>query len=281
MLNKMKFFLVYIILYSSCLFSQTFNDYVKTHAINCNVMSDTNTILYDALKSYKCISVGEMHGTKEPAEYVLGLIKTFSLNKRNVILGLEIENQKIVDFANTKDSKKLNSSDFFNISENDGRNSEAWHHLICEANKLPNVNFCFFDTELGFNATRDSVMANNILKKYLMDTNCVIITLSGNIHNKTIDFRGKKTMGCYLKEYFGTKMLSIYHLYGQGTMYNNMGDGLKVNIIEPSKNQFNGIENLNNYFIMNSFEGYMPGYSAFIFTKVVTASLPFIKKAVK
>jgi len=281
MLNKMKVFLAYIILCSSYLFSQTFSDYVKIHAIDCNVMSDTNNTLYSALKNYKCISVGEMHGTKEPAEYVLGLVKTFSLNKRNVILGLEIENRKILNFASTKNSENLKGTEFFNVFENDGRNSEAWYNLIYESNKLPNVNFCFFDTELGFNDSRDSVMASNILKKYLSDTNCVIITLSGNLHNKTTSFKGKETMGCYIEDYFGPNMFSILHLYGQGTMYNNTGQGLQVNVVEQSNKQFDSVENLNNYFIINSFENYMPGYSAFIYTKLVTASLSFIKKAVK
>lgn len=276
MLNKnlhMTNFLFFILFFPAIFISQTTGNYIQKNAINCNNLSDTNLMVYNAIKNYKCISVGEMHGTNEPAAFVLGLVKSFISNNRKVILGMEIENRKIAKFSKNNKEKYIKESDFFTISTNDGRNSEGWYNLIKEANKLENVKFCFFDTELGFNITRDSVMASNILKKYLVDTNYVIITLTGNIHNKTILHNENKTMGCYLKDYFGPKLISIYHLYGKGTMYNNSGKGLSIVDVEPTNNTFNDATNYTNYFIFNKFQNYFPGYSAFIFTKLITASL--------
>lgn len=276
MLNNftcMNNFLYYILFFPAIYISQTTGNYIQKNAINCTNLSDTNTILYNAVKNYKCISVGEMHGTKEPAEFVLGLVKSFLSNNRKVILGMEIENGKIAKFSKNNKEKYIEESDFFSISTNDGRNSEAWYNLIKEVNKLENIKFCFFDTELGFNKTRDSVMASNILKKYLVDTNYVIITLTGNIHNKTILHKEAKTMGCYLKDYFGSRLTSIFNLYGKGTMYNNSGNGLSIISIEPTNNTFNDATNYSNFFIFNKFQNYFSGYSAFIFTKLITASL--------
>ncbi len=269
-----QYILVFLILFSINLKAQSVQEYIKNNAINCNILADTNINLYNTVKNYKFILVGEMHGTKEPADFVCGLLKEFSEQNYKVILGMEIENRKIISFSESKKIKDIDKADFFKLGENDGRNNEAWYNLIAQASKIKNVEFCFFDTELGFDETRDSIMAINISKKYIEDTNAVIITLSGNIHNKTLVYKNIKTMGCYLKQMYGKKVFSINHLYNKGTAYNNVGNGLKVNIIESYSQTFSNAVNYTNYFLLNNFQNYLLDYSAFIFTDTITASLP-------
>lgn len=257
--------------------SQTVQDYINKNAINCSNLSDTNITLYNCLKKFKCISVGEMHGTSEPAAFVLGLAKTFVQNNKKVIIGLEIENKKINFFSKTRKIADLEKSIFFNDSAKYGRNSEACYNLIFSANKINSIDFCFFDSDLAFDENRDSTMAFNIIKRYEADTNSVIITLSGNIHNMILPYNNKKTMGCYLKNYFKNKYFSITNLYGGGTMHNNTGNSLKINTVEKTNSIFDTATHYNNYFLVANFQNYLKEYNGIIYTKTITASLNYKK----
>lgn len=209
-----------------------------------------------------------MHGTNEPAEFVTYLAKLFADKKRKVILGIEIPKNEMKAFIEKQDSTGLTRTAFFSSKSSDGRKSEAWFNAINECNKL-NVSFCFLD---GY---PDSIMYDNIFECITTDTNFIVLTLTGNVHNKLIPYRDEKQMACYLKEHFGDKVFTINHIHNGGTMYNSTSDGLNVRSFPPTNNVFATSTKYSNYFILNIFND--EDYSAYYYTKFVTSSLPFKK----
>lgn len=208
-----------------------------------------------------------MHGTKEPAEFLTGLVKTFISNGRKVTVGFEIPKGEMKEFTDKQDTLSLSKTKFFS-AKLDGRSSEAWFRAIGECNRM-GAGFCFFDNSKD---DRDKGMFEKILECYKADSNAVILTLSGNIHNMLLPYKENKTMGCYLKEYFGNKAFSINHKYNEGTMYNRSSEGLGIHTIPPSDGLFARSTNYNSYFMQSIFKD--DCYSAYHYTKTVTASLP-------
>lgn len=267
MINNTKL-LFLILLNVNNLPGQSVEQTIQKMAIECSNCSAPNQQLYAALKGYQFICLGEMHGTKEPAEFLICLARTFVSNNRSVIIGFEITDQLMEAFNKQRDSIGLLKTKFFSNKSGDGRGSEAWFNAVNACNKL-GVKFCFFDDS---GEQRDLRMFEKILACYQADSNSVILTLSGNIHNKLIPFNGSKTMGCYLQQRFGTKVCSINHIYNGGTMYNKTSDGLKVHTIDPINSVFSTATGYKNYYLTNLFN--IADYSAFFYSRVVTASLP-------
>jgi len=268
-LDKSKYILLILLLTICRLSSQNVADTIKKTAIDCSGLTVPNDKLYSALKDFKCICIGEMHGTKEPAEFLVYLTKLFTDKKRKVIVGIEIPKGSMTKFIERPDSIGLTESGFFSNKGGDGRNSEAWFKAINECNKLK-VQFCFLD---GY---PDNYKYDNLMECYKADTNAVILTLTGNVHNKLLPYKDIKQMACYLKDRFGNKVFSINHIYNGGTMYNLTSDGLKVHTSAPTNGIFSTSTNYSNYFLLNIFNTGRD-YSAYYYTKVVTASLPFKK----
>lgn len=250
---------------------QNVEDAIKKTAIEVKDWTSSNQNIYDVLKDYKVICVGEMHGTKEPAEFLLGLARTFASNKKMVIVGLEIPENSMMQFQKQHDSTALSKTKFFSEKTIDGRGSEAWFRAINECNKL-GVKFCFFDNS---DTDRDLGMFNRLIECYKVDTNAVLLTLSGNVHNRIVPFNDAKTMGCYLKERFGNKFCSINHINNGGTMFNRTSNGLKIHSVEPTDGIFSTSTSYNSYYLSNIFN--IEEYSGFFYTKSMTASLPWTK----
>lgn len=250
---------------------QTIEDAIKKTAIECKDWTTANQNIYAALKDYKVICVGEMHGTREPAEFITGLARTFVSNNKAVIVGLEIPENSISHFQNQRDSVGLSKSKFFSDKTVDGRASEAWFRAIIECNKL-GVKFCFFDNA---NNNRDLSMYEKLIECYQSDTNAVLLTLSGNIHNRIMPFNDAKTMGCYLKERFGNKVCAINHINNGGTMFSRTSKELKVHTVDPTDNIFSRSTDYESYYLPNIFN--IAEYSGFFYTKKMTASLPSTK----
>lgn len=249
-------------------YSQNVEEAIKKTAIDLKDWTAANQNIYTALKDYKVICIGEMHGTKEPAEFLIGLTKTFVSNKRTVVIGIEIPESTMAQFQSQSDSIGLSKSKFFTDKTRDGRGSEAWFRAINECNKL-GLKFCFFDNS---DPDRDLGMFNKLMKCYANDTNVVILTLSGNVHNRIVPFNGAKTMGCYLKERFGDKVCSINHINNGGTMFSRTSAGLKVHTIEPTDGVFTTATKYDSYYLPNIFNSWE--YNGFFYTKTMTASLP-------
>lgn len=249
--------------------SQNISDTINKLAINCKDLTLPNDNLYTYLKDFKCICIGELHGTKEPAEFLVYLTKLFTDKNKKVIVSIEIAKNAMTSYIEKQDSTSLTQTGFFSWKGGDGRNSEAWFKAINECNKLK-ASFCFLD---GY---PDNIKYDNVLECYNLDTNCVILTLTGNIHNKFVPYKDNKQMACYLKEYFGNKLFTINHIYNEGTMYNLTSDGLNVRSFPPTNNAFATSTNYSSYLIPNIFNN-TNGYSGYYYTKLVTASLPFKK----
>jgi hypothetical protein len=263
-LKNLKY-IILVILTLNKSYCQNAEDFIKKQAIECGQWP--NQELYEILRDYKIICVGEMHGTKEPAEFLTGLAKTFISNGKKVTVGFEIPKREMKEFIDRRDTVGLLKTKFFS-AKLDGRSSEAWFRAIDECNRM-GTGFCFFDDS---GSDRDKDMCGKIVECYKADSNSVIIAISGNIHNKLVQHHENKTMACYLKEYFGNKVFSINHIYNQGTMYNRTSEGLGIHTISPSGGVFEVSTQYNSYFIRNIFID--NDYSAYFYTKMVTASLP-------
>lgn len=253
--------------------AQSFSNFIKQNAIELK-----SELIFDKIKAYKCLMIGEMHGTKEPAEFLTDLVRLSSKNGKKIILGLEIPANDMVEFIKKKTTKNLKKTIFFKNGYGDGRNNEAWFELIENCKKLKNVEFCFFDMNSNENSgssNRDSIMFNNLIKAYKNDTTKVIYTLSGNIHNKIKPYRNNKTLGCYMVEYLSENtVLTINHFYGEGTMFNRTPEGLKIRKIKGQAEIFNSSTKFENYFLPKLPEGFMDDYTALFYTKTMTASIP-------
>ncbi len=260
--------LLFLALYSQ---AQNLPDFIKQNAIN--LKSDA---LFEQIKDYKCLMIGEMHGTEEAAAFLTDLVKTSSQHGKSILLGIEIPASDMARFIKKPTTKNLKKTTFFKQGYGDGRSSEAWFRLIEDCKKLKNVEFCFFDVETNSNEqNRDSIMFIHLINTYQKDTTKVIYTISGNIHNKIKPFRNNKTLGYYMVEYFSKyKLISINHLYGSGTVYNNNGEGLKIRDIKGMTGIFATSAPFENYFLSKLPAGIMDDYSGIIYTKNITASLP-------
>ena len=228
--------------------------------------------LYPLLKNYKFICIGEMHGTKEPAEFLSTLVKLFVSNNKKVIVGMEIPDSLMGSFRQQPDSAGLLKTEFFSRKSDYGLESSAWFHAIVSCNQF-GVTFCFFDNG---NTDRDLGMHEKLADCSMNDSTAIVVTLTGNVHNKLLPYKNNNTMGCYLKERFGEKVFSVNHIYNGGTMYNRTSEGLALRTIPPSNNAFATATTFEKYFIRNIFSD-TDGYSAYYYTNHVTASFPKTK----
>lgn len=122
----------------------------------------------------------------------------------------------------------------------------------------------------------------NLMTVYKKDTTSVIYTISGNIHSKIKPFRNKKTLGCYMAEYFPRgSVMSINHFYGDGTAFNSIGGVVQVNTLKGNSGIFASSTTLDNFFLPTLPDGLKEVYTDFtaiLCTKTVTAVLPVDEK---
>src|SRR3954468_6543694 len=126
--------------------------------------------VYDALHPYKLIMIGEMHGTKEPAEFVKGLAELFTNHRDSVLVGFEIPSAKMKEFLKEKTERSVFNSSFFTTVSTVGRGNEAWEGAISSLALNPKVKIFFFDTNVGDSKRnyldRDSLMYIKIKKEF-------------------------------------------------------------------------------------------------------------------
>jgi hypothetical protein len=119
-------------------------------------------------------------------------------------------------------------------------------------------------------------MYMEVLKQKKEHPHVKIITLSGNIHNRLKAYNGNNTLGSYLTNdssvFSPDKIMSINHLYHEGSMMNNSGKGLEKKIIIGIQNNiYNSSVVFENYLCPNFLE-FQNQYSHFLFTRIVTHS---------
>ncbi len=272
---KATFFFAFFLLLQNTLFSQELKDFIAENAIFLTKLDAKNENLAKAMLPYRCIMIGEMHGTKETAQFTFGLIQSLAAKKKKIVLGIEIPAKDVANFKQKKAKKTLAASTFFQKGYNDGRNNEAWFELIVAASELKNVEICFFDSA---DNERDSLMSENLWSAFRKDTSRTLITLSGNIHNMLLPFRNEKKMGAFMTKFFSsTTIAAINFDYASGTILNNMGDGLKERKIEAQNNIFAKATDKPYFLLPKMPDWYSKNHNMLLFCREIKAALPLIK----
>jgi len=185
--------------------------------------------------------VGEMHGTTQVPELV-GRIACHAARAPNaeVILGLEMtaDNQPAVDAYLASDGAQpamaaLLAAPHFASEMKDGRSSQAMVQLLASLRRWRSdgapLEVVCFDAGPGVaktSAERDAAMAKTLAAVHRERPGSTLVTLSGNVHNRTIPGvpwdAAFVPMGVHMREAF-PKLVSLdFHSAG-GTFWACMG----------------------------------------------------------
>ncbi len=257
---------------------QDISAHIKENAIKINKLDSLNNSVYKLLSKYQLIMVGEMHGTNEPATFLVGLAQLFVNNGDSIQIGLELPTEEIENYIKYRNDSSIYNSVFFSKKPIDGRENYAWAEIIKTFNKIKNVRLFFFDTnkkDYEVSKNRDSLMYIKIKKQIQNNSGWKTITLSGNIHNMLLQYRNINPMAYYLKMdkdlNFSDKICSINHRYKSGTMYNNTGNGLELKKMGSPDSEYSTSVDYQSYFVFLP-SSLMDKYNAVFFTKNVTAA---------
>ena len=273
---KQLLFISLIMLQLTGLFGQDFQTQLKENAVKLEHLDTLGKSVYTRLKDFKIFMVGEMHGTNEPANFLIGLAELFANYGDTVQVGFEIPSEQMKLYTRLLTDSSVLHSDFFSVKSNDGRASTAWANAIMRLTKNSKVSIFFYDfnksEDKDYNK-RDSVMYLKIKGRMLEHPNWRTLTLSGNIHNMLLKFREKPTAANYLYSDksldLTDKMCSLNHYYQSGTMLNNIGNGLELRKVNNSPTVFSETLNFDNYLYLFPVAN---SYNGIFFTKTVTAA---------
>jgi hypothetical protein len=270
-MNKFKL-LVALLFSVSALSGQDYPELLRQNAVEIQKPDSLNEAVYQVVKDFEIIMVGEMHGTLEPAMFVEGLAKLISKKEGIVCVALEIPDEDMLGYMENKNEENLRETYFFSSENTDGRNGEAWFNLINKLDDDAKIKLFFIDNEITSN--RDSSMYLEVLKIRKLYPDSKIITLTGNIHNWLIPFREEKRIGALLVEndvVNPDKIMSVNHMFNSGTMMNNFGNGLELKTIEPYESFLNNTLDFDKYLCPIIFEN-QEQYNYFFYTDKVTHS---------
>ena len=262
--------------------------YIRAHAILITDRKASNDNVYSSLSSYRIILVGELHGSKEPAEFVEGIARTFLKHNREVIIGMEIPATDMQDFIDSGTAESLTKTKFFTKAvdmgtNGDGRANVAWANLLTIF-KDSKVKYKFFDATLsqykGGSQNRDSMMYENINSILIENPAAIFIGLCGNYHNIIRPDAYQCPMAWYLRHASNsaltdtTKIISFDHVFDKGTFNSNMGESGPTGLrIHEFKNSISGVfgtaVNYDNYLLIG--EGH-EGYSGILYSRTIHAS---------
>src|ERR1700740_3009831 len=74
---------------------QDFQTYLKENAVRIDQPESLSDEIYRLVSDYAIIMVGEMHGTNEPAKFVIGLAELFTKKGDSVQVGIEIPSDQM------------------------------------------------------------------------------------------------------------------------------------------------------------------------------------------
>ncbi|WP_298895733.1 hypothetical protein [uncultured Psychroserpens sp.] len=215
---------------------------LKKSAIPINSLSKLSNKIYDEIANFEILMVGEMHGTKEPAEFVYGLCDLITESEKKVVLALEIRASQMENLSNDMSIAQLKELDFFRRENFDGRNGVSMLDLIYNSIQNEKIILKFIDNSYP-SSTRDSSMYMEIRNIHSKHPNTKIVTLTGNVHNSFTPLFDKVRIGGYLLNdsvnFDSKKIMSINHVFSEGSMLNNDGTGLKISTIERKENIYN------------------------------------------
>lgn len=257
---------------------QDFSTYIKNSAIKIDSLDNSKVDVYNLLTNFKLIMIGEMHGTNEPAKFVIQLAELFANNNDSVQVGLEIPADLMTKYILNQTNENIYTSDFFVNNSKDGRASFAWAEIISKLNKNSKIRIFFYDTIEGESKTyedRDSLMYLKIKKQIKLFPNWKTITLSGNIHNMILPYKDKPKMALYLTKDnelgISKKICTLNHYYQSGTMLNNIGNGLELREINNSASIYSQSVAYDSYILLFP-ENHKERYNGIYYTKTVSAA---------
>jgi len=246
---------------------------LKNNAIEIENLENLNHEIYNEIKDYEIIMVGEMHGTYEPAKFAYGLCKLIAKNEGNVILVLELPKELLGDLSHPISSEDLMSTNFFQMENTDGRNGQSWFELILKSGNKQGIIVETLDNNIC--TPRDSSMYLDVIRIKKKYPNTKIVTLTGNIHNWLLPFRNQLKLGSYLlndnQNINSRKIMSINHMYKEGTMMNNTGNGLELRNVEGKDNFLNETIKSKIYLTPQLFEK-QKQYTHILYTEKITHS---------
>jgi len=273
---KRLFLILTIALQLTNLFGQDLQTQLKENAVKISHLDKLDKLVYEKLKDFKLIMIGEMHGTNEPANFLIGLTELFANHGDTVQVGLEIPSELMTTYSRLLTDSSVFQSNFFLNSFDDGRATIAWANAITRLTKNSKVQIFFYDinkSESKYFQDRDSLMYIKIKQKIIEHPNWRTITLSGNIHNMRLKFRDKPTAAYYLcndKDIkLNDKICTLNHYYQNGTMLNNIGNGLELRQVNNNPSVFSETFDFDNYLYLYPTAN---TYNGIFFTKIVTAS---------
>ena len=109
--------LFFLVCANLCLLGQVSGDFVEKNAIEIKDREAINDTLYNAIKNYKAILIGSLHGTEEPPEFFLGIVKSLLKNGKKVVAAVEIPKDGI-DFKKIIGEFKATGREFTNLLRN-------------------------------------------------------------------------------------------------------------------------------------------------------------------
>ncbi|MCA0154515.1 hypothetical protein [Winogradskyella vincentii] len=247
---------------------------LKENAIPIKSLSKLSNKIYDEIANFEILMIGEMHGTNEPAEFAYGLCELITEHEDNVIMAMEIRSSLMNNLSDEMSISQLKELDFFHRKNFDGRNGEAWLNLVHKSNKNERIILKFIDNSYP-SSTRDSSMYREIRNIHNKYPNTKIVTLTGNVHNSLIPIFEEVRIGGYLLKdsvnFDSKKIMSINHVFSEGSMLNNDGTGLKIKTIERKENIYNTTLS-HDMFLYKKFPEEQNEYTHILYTDKVTAS---------
>ncbi|MCX6185397.1 MAG: hypothetical protein NTU43_00170 [Bacteroidetes bacterium] len=252
--------------------AQNLQKELNKNAVKIEPLDSLNSQVFNLLSKYQVIMIGEMHGTNESANLVLGLSKLFTKLDDSVQVGFEIPSKQMLTFIKQHTDSSILYSDFFARPSGDGRASNAWYNVISNINNNHKASIFFFDTNLSYGDNRDSLMYLNIKSKLIEHPNWKTITISGNVHNGRLPFNNKNTAASFLVQdtdlNITDKLCSLNHEFESGsTLWN---DFMPINSV------FSKV-NFDNYLFLYS-NNKSNNYNGIYFTRRLTKSESVISK---
>lgn len=281
-MTKRLFIILTLTLQLTNIFGQDLQIQLKENAVKIEHLNKLDKLVYEKLKDFNLIMIGELHGTNEPANFLIGLTELFANYGDTVQVGFEIPDGLMTAYNRLLTDSSVYQSDFFLNGFDDGRASIAWANSITQLTKNSRVQIFFYDiykTESNEFPNRDSIMYLNIKRRLVEHPNWRTITLSGNVHNMRLKYKEEPKAAYYLcndKELNLTeKICTLNHYFQSGTMLNNSGNGLELREVNNNPSVFSETFDFDNYLYLYQTAN---TYNGIFFTKVITASKLINKK---
>jgi hypothetical protein len=263
--------------------AQVSGDYVEEHAVEIKDRIEPNEAICKAVKDYKAIMIGELHGIQEAPEFLVGIVKSLSNCGKKVVVAFEISTDGLKSFQSNPTLEGLKKSVFFNTASQDGKQCVAWAQMLVDLRALKNVEITYIDLDMAHKGdrtiNRDSMMYENLNAYFKTDTSRVLVTLTGNISNKLTPYKGDKTLAYYMQKdkyscFKTKKILSLTHFHGKGTSMNWANDGYKQREVEGNADFYEFATPFDNYLFIYDVQ---EGYNGILYSKTITASPSLVK----